>query len=92
MRYEVFLSQTAEKQLVFFKKNGDKAQLRKIEKLLEELELHPTTGTGKPELLKGALSGCYSRRIDGKNRMIYSIDNEKVIVDVLSVKGHYADK
>ena len=92
MRYEVLLSRTAEDQLEFFKKSGNKARLRKIKNLFEELEVHPTTGTGKPEPLKGDLSGYYSRRIDGKNRMIYLIDNDKIIVEVLSVKGHYFDK
>jgi len=92
MKYTIFLSQKAEEQLDFFTKSGDIPRLKKIRKLLDELEEHPTTGTGKPELLKHELSGYWSRRIDSKNRMIYSIDNATIVVDVLSVKGHYNDK
>ncbi|MDR2908162.1 MAG: Txe/YoeB family addiction module toxin [Bacteroidales bacterium] len=92
MKYSVYLSKKAEEQLDFFLKVGDVSRLKKIHKLLAELEDHPTTGTGKPEVLKGDLFGYYSRRIDGKNRMIYSINNQTVVVDVLSLKGHYGEK
>lgn len=61
--------------------------------LLPEAEQHfPTTGTGQVEQLKGNLSGFWSRRIDKGSRMIYTIENEKVIVTVVSLNGHYGDK
>jgi toxin YoeB len=40
-----------------FKKSGNIPLMKKIQKLLEELELHPESGTGKPEKLKDNLSG-----------------------------------
>ena len=92
MIYTIFLSKKAEEQLDFFKKSGDKLRLKKIKKLIDELEEHPETGSGNPEKLKHELSGYWSRRIDSKNRMIYSISNNSVVVDILSVKGHYFDK
>ncbi|BDE80988.1 Txe/YoeB family addiction module toxin [Porphyromonas somerae] len=64
---------------------------KKIESLLSELEEHPTTGTGKPEQLKG-VEGIWSRRIDKKNRLLYTIKEDKILVLVLSAMGHYYDK
>lgn len=64
----------------------------KIEKLLLELNEHPTTGTGQVEALRGNLTGYWSRRIDKFNRIIYSIEENIVTVTIISVKGHYGDK
>ncbi|MEZ4916938.1 MAG: Txe/YoeB family addiction module toxin [Chitinophagales bacterium] len=56
------------------------------------MELHPCEGIGKPELLKYSLKGFWSRRINKKDRIIYKIEDEKVLVYVVSAKGHYFDK
>ncbi|MDE6527320.1 MAG: Txe/YoeB family addiction module toxin [Muribaculaceae bacterium] len=66
--------------------------MAKIAKLLKELTEHQRSGTGQIEQLKGDFSGLWSRRIDKASRMIYSIENDKVIVTVISLKGHYNDK
>jgi len=44
---------------------------------------------GQVELLKGDLSGYWSRRLNKKDRMIYAIDEVEAIVHVLSLRGHY---
>jgi toxin YoeB len=74
------------------KKAGDKAVLKKIAKLLEELKENPTDGTGRVELMKYGLSGKFSRRINHKHRLVYSIEDEIITVHVLSLWGHYSDK
>ena len=74
------------------KRTGDKAVLIKIEKLLNELMEHPTTGTGQPEMLKHNLAGLFSRRINKKHRLVYFINEEVVTVHVLSAWSHYGDK
>jgi toxin YoeB len=56
------------------------------------LYLHPETGTGKPEKLKFELTGYWSRRINKKDRLIYSIEHHIVTVTVVSAVGHYGDK
>ena len=71
---------------------GTEKGVEKIVALLEELKVHPQTGTGKPEALKGDFSGLWSRRIDKGARLIYSIYEETVCVYVLSMRGHYGDK
>ena len=74
----------------WWKQNGDDATKRKIKQLLEELENHPRTGTGKPELLSRDLKGVWSRRINKKDRILYEIHDDIVVVLVLSMRGHYS--
>ena len=69
-------------------KSGQKKTLLKIISLFEELQLHPTSGTGQVEQLKGNLSGYWSRGIDKGSRMVYFIEEDKVIVTIISLKGH----
>lgn len=58
-------------------------------KLLNELEEHPTTGTGHPEQLKGFEIPTWSRRISKKHRLVYEIHEDQIKVLVLSSYGHY---
>jgi len=92
MKYKLELTKTALQDIEKHKKAGDKAVLKKIGKLLEELTEHPKTGTGKPEKLKHDLSGLYSRRINREHRLVYEIKEEVVTVLVLSAHSHYGDK
>ncbi len=92
MIYELILQPEAVQHLEEWKKSGQKKILKKIADLFSELQVHPTTGTGQVEQLKGNLSGFWSRRIDKGSRMVYTIENEKVVVTVVSLKGHYGDK
>ena len=71
-------------------KSGDKASIKKLEKIIEELSNNPRTGTGNPEQLKHNLSGYWSRRINKKDRLIYQIIEEPDnLVVVVSALGHY---
>jgi toxin YoeB len=63
-------------------KSGNKSTIKKIEQILIELELHPFSGSGQPEELRHELQGFWSRRINQKDRMIYSVD--KTIVPLRS--------
>ena len=51
----------------------DKKTLKRINTLIKDILRHPHEGIGKPELLKGNLSGFWSRRIDDYNRLVYRI-------------------
>lgn len=90
-KYRIALAPKAETDLAQVHKSGDKQAINKIEKLIKELSDHPTIGTGKPELLRG-VPGIWSRRIDKKNRLVYTIKDDEVLVLVLSALGHYQDK
>ena len=91
-RYSVDIEKKAKKQLANLYNSGNKADIKKVEAIIAELEEHPETGTGSPEQLKYELSGFWSRRINSKDRLVYKIDDLEVIVTVLSAKGHYSDK
>jgi len=65
----------------------DKKTLKRINTLLRDIERSPYDGVGEPEELKYDLSGCYSRRIDKANRIVYRIvDN---VIEVVRCRGHY---
>lgn len=89
--YKLEISDIAKKHIAEFKKS-DIQSFNKIIKLLNELVEHPKTGTGKPELLTGNLNNYWSRRINKKDRLIYRINDEMIIIYILSAKGHYFDK
>ena len=76
MSYTLEFTETALADIEKHKKSGDRGVLKKIEKLLNELMEHPTSGTGQPEMLKQNLAGLYSPRITRKHRRVYSIDEQ----------------
>ena len=70
--------------------NQDKKTLRKLNKLIADIERNPFEGIGKPEPLKHDLSGWWSRQIDDANRIVYRIKNENL--EISQCKSHYNDK
>ena len=92
MKYQLLLTPQAETHLREWSKSGQKKTLKKILALLEELQEHPTSGTGQVEQLRGNLQGYWSRRIDKGSRMIYKIEATTIKVIVVSMKGHYNSK
>ena len=65
----------------------DKKRLRRINALIKETTRTPFTGTGKPEALKHALAGYWSRRIDAEHRMVYKVDGDALLIAQL--RYHY---
>jgi toxin YoeB len=72
--------------LQFFAKN-DRKVVPKIFELLEAIQKDPFRGIGKPEPLKGDLSGYWSRRITDEHRIVYTVTNEEIII--ISCRSHY---
>ena len=69
----------------------EKVTLKKVNKLLKDIMRNGHDSSyGKVEMLKGDFSGYASIRIDKKNRIIFSADNNKVTV--IQCGGHYDDK
>jgi len=89
--YTITYSPRAEEDLRRLKKSEPK-MFQKAMILLNELVIHPKTGTGHPEPLKGKPEGRWSRQISKKHRLVYRIYEEEVHVDVLTAYGHYDDK
>ncbi len=65
----------------------DKKTLKRINELLRDIDRGGYEGIGKPEPLRGDLSGFWSRRIDDRHRLVYRIVGE--VCEILQCKGHY---
>ena len=81
-------SKAADSDLKFWR-TADRKQFAKIAELLHEIAETPFTGRGKPEPLMGNLSGCWSRRINSKDRIVYRVDEQAEEVFVYSLRKHY---
>lgn len=68
----------------------DRRTLKKINELLKEIQRTPFTGKGEPEKLRGDLSGKWSRRINQKDRLLYEILDDMIVIT--QCKGHYNDR
>lgn len=65
----------------------DRKTLRKINTLLKDIERNGNEGIGKPEPLTGDLSGFWSRRINQKDRLIYALEMDQIII--IACRYHY---
>ena len=68
----------------------DKKTLKRINQLIQDIERNGNDGIGKPEPLKHDLSGWWSRHIDDKHRLIYRLENDKIIIT--HCRTHYGSK
>lgn len=66
---------------------ADKSKLKRINELIKECIRTPFAGKGKPEPLKGNLSGYWSRRIDEEHRLIYSYADKTLTI--IACRYHY---
>lgn len=65
----------------------DKRMVDRINKLIRETQREPFSGIGKPEALKHALSGFWSRRITDEHRMVYCVEADDLLIAQL--RFHY---
>ena len=62
---------------------------KRLLRLIEETQRDPFGGTGKPEALRGELSGWWSKRIDQEHRLVYRVEGDRLII--AQARGHYDD-
>lgn len=69
----------------------DKQVLKKLFRLIEECRRKPFDGTGKPEPLRGNLSGWWSRRITDEHRLVYRVVGNGIgrTLEIVQCRGHY---
>ena len=67
--------------------NHDKQMVERINKLIKEIQRSPFTGIGKPEALKHALAGFWSRRITDEHRIVYRVEDGALLIAQL--RFHY---
>ena len=84
---EIRYSKQAKAEIEHWKKSGNKIIQEKISTLIEDVELHPFSGLGKPEQLKYNLAGLWSRRINQEHRLVYEVKDG--YIEIHSLVGHY---
>jgi toxin YoeB len=89
--YNIEFTSDAKADLAKLAKSEPKA-FEKVLRFIDELIVHPKTGLGHPEALKGKPTGRWSREISKKHRLVYQIFDTEVLVLVLSARNHYDDK
>jgi toxin YoeB len=67
----------------------DRKLLKRINQLIQDVLRTPFEGVGKPEPLKGDLSGYWSRRINDEHRLVYTVKADDVIV--IACRYHYGN-
>lgn len=89
--YKIEFTTNSLKDVIKLKKSEPQAY-RKLAKLLDELRVHPTSGTGHPKILRYDRVKQWSRKITDRHRLVYLIEDETITIIVLSAYGHYDDK
>ena len=87
--YEIEISKEAKKELDLIKKSGALSVKKKLERIIEELQKHPTEGV---EQLKGKGGIGYSRELNKKDRVVYIVLEEEKTVVISQFLNHYNDK
>ena len=65
----------------------DRKMVERINKLIQEVKRDPFSGVGKPEPLKHALAGFWSRRITDEHRMVYRVEGGSL--QIAQLRYHY---
>ena len=79
-------SDNAWEDYLFWQKN-DKKILKRINNLIKDISRDPFHGMGKPEPLKYALSGYWSRRITQTDRIVYKVKDD--LLHIVQLRYHY---
>ena len=80
-------TETAWRDYLWFQQHNQK-MLRRVNDLIRDTQRDPFRGIGKPEPLKGELSGYWSRRINAEHRLVYEVSNDILII--ISCRYHYS--
>jgi len=88
MTYKVNILANADEDLTWLRQN-DRTSYVKCFDLVREVAKNPRAGTGKPERLRYFEQEVYSRRVNQKDRMVYTIYEKLQEIDISSFRGHY---
>ena len=80
-------TETTWRDYLWFQQHNQKL-LRRVNDLIRDTQRDPFRGIGKPEPLKGELSGYWSRRINAEHRLVYQVSNDVLII--ISCRYHYS--
>jgi toxin YoeB len=86
--YKVNILKKAQSDLDWFRRNDKNSYIKSFD-LVRELMSKPRKGTGRPERLKYFEKEVYIRRVNHKDRLVYTIYEEFKEIDITSFRGHY---
>ena len=86
MGFEISFTERGFEEYLYWQ-GQDRKTLKRINFLLQDIRRNPFDGVGKPEALRENLTGLWSRRIDGVNRLVYDVSDGKITV--YQCRGHY---
>jgi len=78
-KYQIKYTRNAAADIAFFRER-DRTIYRRIYSLIQDMEQHPFTGIGKPEMLKYNLNGRWSRRITAEHRLVYEVTGNEIVI------------
>jgi toxin YoeB len=83
---KIQFSENAWEDYLYWQKT-DKAMVKRINGLIHDIQRSPFDGIGKPEPLKHALSGFWSRRINDEHRLVYTVEGN--VLRIAQARYHY---
>lgn len=83
---KILFSEHAWEDYLYWQKT-DKSILKRVNALIHDIQRSPFEGIGKPEPLKHALSGFWSRRINDEHRLVYAVEGE--VLRIAQARYHY---
>ena len=90
--YTLIFSNLSLEDLSFHDKAGNQATIKRIDRILKELETTPFVGIGNPHQLKHDYAGLWSRHLNKKDVIVYDVNEVEKIVQIYSARYHYSDK
>jgi len=69
--------------------HADRKLLKRINTLIQDIRRDPFEGVGKPEPLRHALAGYWSRRINDEHRLVYQVSGDAMMI--VAARYHYTD-
>lgn len=72
---------------MYWHDSGNKQMIKRINRILNDIDRHPFTGIGKPEPLKFELTGKWSRRINSEHWIIYQVEED--VIYIYAARSHY---
>ena len=90
--YTLIFTDVSLKDLAFHDKAGNSATIKRIDRILKELETTPFVGIGNPHQLGYNYAGLWSRHLNKKDVIIYDVNEAERIVQIYSARYHYLDK
>ena len=90
--YKLIFADIALTDLLFHKKTGNQATIKRIDRILQELEITPFVGIGRPHELVYDFAGKWARHLNKKDVIVYEVDEKEKTVKIYSARYHYLDK